>query len=317
MGIVGYLGYNLNSSVPLNKLTLGMWEVVTPTSPTDMTLICDDGGDIDRCAATVRACHNAGKPCLISFFAPYSEPAYNNMFSNSSLRSALIANLVKIVNKYGADGIDGDIECNNNGPPYATAEAQTAFYSAMRSGLGPGKIITATQNYGSVKLEPGVLNYIDVVQVMTYDDTTVWYFTLDSMKSGLNLWLQQGFPASKISGGINFHTRTALVGGSWGMSYKQVLSTYNPPPSANQAGSYYYNGADLVSQKAVWLRSQGFWGAFGYDVGGDAPDDPRSLLTALYNQLGGHTFSKYDLNQDGVVDVLDLSLVAQHFGERT
>ena len=76
--------------------------------------------------------------------------------------------------------------------------------------------------------------------------------------------------------------------------------------------------------KAKFLLAVVFLMALFWGCGGEKPTEPEDTLhptspefTAFLNTQAGRQFAEapWDVNQDGKIDVLDLMMVAQHFGE--
>jgi hypothetical protein len=287
---IGYLGYNYDSRIKLNQLTGGIWEVLRPTSPSNLTLVCADGGSINRADAMIAALHAVGRPCEFSVFSQWGDPnyaTYNQIFTNTAYRQQLFDEIVRIFTlKPGFDRVNMDWESDNRG---VAAQDITNFYAALYAILQPmGKTISATENYGKVVMTTAAAQYLKFIGLMTYDvgAMPIWYGTLAEMQTDLNRWANAGFDRKKLLAGITFGARKwpNPPSNNW-FSYASVVDQYNPPDSANQAGDYYYNGPDLVGQKAQWVKDNGFGGVFTYGTQLDKMNDPRSLLQHIYEVM--------------------------------
>jgi chitinase len=284
--ITGYVTYNLDPAVKLNQLTSVIWEVVTPKAPNNMTLKRLDNGPISACAAVISACHAAGIPCLLSVYAPWDQPTYNNVFSNTKNKAQLITNIVNLIKQYRFDGVDMNWECDNDSGLKAAVYAQ--FYADLYAQLHPlGKTIGITENYGKVTLPASAQTYLDTISLIDYDcgTTQTWYGTMADVQTDMNRWVLAGFSKSKLVLGISFAARYQ-AGGGW-FSWEYVVDTYNPPSSATTAGNLCFNGIDLTVQKAKWVQGNGFGGVFCYQVNLDKMNDGRSLLENIYNTYTG------------------------------
>jgi len=282
--IVGYLGYDLASGVALDQLTSGVWEVVQPTDPSDMTLVRVDGGDMGESAATLTACQAAGIPCMFSLYTPWDEPAFNEVFTTPALSQELIDNIVTLMDTWGFDGVDLDWESDVQSNLDVTAFSQ--FVAELRTALPAGKIIGTASAPNKVTFDPSAAQDFDYIGVMTYDvaPAATWYGTMDDVQSSMDLWADAGFPKDKLVLGISFAARYA-TGGGW-FSYASVVDQYDPAPGDNAAGDLVFNGIDLVTEKAQWIEDNGFGGAFVYTVNLDKLNDPRSLLQHIYDTIG-------------------------------
>lgn len=98
------------------------------------------------------------------------------------------------------------------------------------------------------------------------------------------MWNAAGFPKSKLVMGIPMYGTTA-AGMTGCTAYSSIVNSYHPAPSANTAGSYYFNGVDLVKQKVQWIKSNGFGGVFNYETGTDALNTSYSLCDAVWQAI--------------------------------
>jgi GH18 family chitinase len=172
-------------------------------------------------AALVTAAHANNVKALLTIGQIWSGPGTEIQQAVSSNLSALVTNIMTVVNTYGYDGVDIDWE-----PfvPSTNGSAMTALAQALRTALG-NKLLT-------VAVEPNVGAYwatnhtpFDRVNVMTYDlggtghampylgfnsplyDTVV--SSLDQVITGsvqgIAGYVPAGVPASKVGIGIPFY----------------------------------------------------------------------------------------------------------------
>lgn len=281
--------YGISSSTPLTGPTIGIAEVVVPDASMNYSTL-NDGSPLSSLAAIAQRCHAAGIPCILSVFAGFSDEAQNAVYTEPVLSQTIVNNVAKTIRDYGLDGLDWDWECDTKPRGQGIKPQKTALMQAFRAALGPSAIITITQNWphgsAGVTYEPAVLNYIDYVQIMSYDDSSIVYMTVNEISQAVNLWVAGGFPKSALIIGIPFQTYQAINSTTWNGRYASVIASYNPAPSANNADGAYYNGYDLVLQKAQWVKSQGLAGCFAYNYVADAFGDSRSLTAAIRQGLG-------------------------------
>ncbi len=290
--IIGYIGYTLNASVDLTKLTEGIWQVLTPTSSTNMTLKCLDDGAMSRATAVIASLHAASKTCTFQLYAPWDTTGtYNTIFTNTAIRDVLFDQIHNIFNAYAFDGVNFDWECDNR--PNVTAAQVTTFYQALYNYLAvnnPGKTISATENGSPIKvtMTTAVQPYLDWIGLMVYDMGSPHYGTIVQVAENMNAWVTAGFAKTKMILGITFY---ALLNNSWGAgskTYAQIIDDYNPTPDLNVTNSYYYNGHDLVVEKAQWVADNLFDGVFVYTTNVDK-FSAQSLLLHIYDTLVAET----------------------------
>jgi hypothetical protein len=263
-----------------DQIILGYWE---PRSSTDMTLVYGKSATLKP---IVDAIHAAGKKVIFQLYAPYgsSSGEYNKIFTDSTRQNTLFDQIVSIINTNNFDGVNFDWECSNQGTD-RTKITQT--YQNLRGRLGTGKIISVTENYGTVTMLPEVTNYIDWVGLMTYDAGTLpyWYCTVPDLEAEVNRWISAGFNPAKLIPGISLAGRENGSSSSW-ISYYDIIQTYDPPAVLNVVSSIYYNGVTLVKAKLEKLKSLGCGGAFLYTAGMDTDyTDTRSIVAAAYSIL--------------------------------
>jgi chitinase len=279
--IVGYVTYDLDPAVKLKQLTSVIWEGVTPKSSDNMTLKRIDDGHISDCVAVINSCHAAGIPCVLSVYAPWDQPAYNNAFMSVNSKRHLINNIVNLIRQYGFDGVDMDWECDND--PGLSANTYAQFYADLYTQIHwMGKTIGITENYGKVTLPTYAQNYLDTISLMDYDigPSQTWYGTMSDVQTDMNSWVKAGFSKSKLILGINFAARYQ-TGDGW-FSWEYVVDTYNPSPSSTTADNLCFNGINLTIKKAKWVIDNRFGGVFCYEVNLDKMNDDRSLLRNIY-----------------------------------
>ncbi len=288
--VVGYITHwhiNRLPQVRLDMLTHLIWQGVEVTSGTDPTLhVSNDAGweQIPRVAA---AAHDRGIKMLVSLVGPWDKPDLSRIWESPPERAKLVAGLVKLVEDYNLDGIDIDNESTCEPAVY------DSFLKELHESLAPlGKIITLAANPNKVCLNAGSAEYLDFINLMTYDMYQQagypFHSTLQESIKALKLWADAGLPKDKLLMGIPFYGRD---GDSAGFEYSWIVDNYHPLPGQNHVyepsvvgGVIWWNGIDLVKQKVGYARDNGFGGIMVYEVAIDKFDD-RSLLKTVFEEL--------------------------------
>lgn len=193
--------------------------------------------------------------------------------------SALIANIMNLVNTYGYDGVDIDWEPFDSS---SNGTAMTRFIADLRAQLG-NRLLTAAAIITNYNFWGSVASNLDRVNIMTYDMSGMWdpYSWHNSALMGegnpIQVWtvnlavqryLNGGVPASKLGIGIPFYGWQWIGGGITGP--KQVWSQ---TPSLSQVG---YN--EFFSQ----INTQNYrW-------------DSTAQVPYLTNNSGTPSFLSYD-----------------------
>jgi chitinase len=229
------------------------------------------------------------------------------------------------------DGIDIDWEypnacgltCDTSG-----AQAYVTLMSALRTRFG-NELVTAAVPAGYAHINAanygGASQYVDWYNVMTYDffgafdgdGPTAPHSPLNNYSGipqanfysdyAIQLYKQQGVPASKLLIGIGFYGRgwTGVSNTNGGLnqpasgaapgSYEAGIEDYKVlvntcPATGSVAGtSYAYCGGNWwsydtpadIANKMAYKRAQGLGGAFFWELSGDTSSG--ALITAMYN----------------------------------
>jgi chitinase len=124
----------------------------------------------------------------------------------------------------------------------------------------------------------------DFVQIMSYD-RGVRHATFEAAEKHVRELLESGVPASKLVLGLPFYGRK-IADRMQARSYRDILRDYSPPPAADEAGGYYFNGQETIRRKTRFAREKGLAGVMFWQLAQDAPGE-RSLLGAIIDSLPG------------------------------
>jgi len=105
----------------------------------------------------------------------------------------------------------------------------------------------------------------------------------------LNSWLQKfddaGVPRSKRIVGVPFYGKRpydANDNSARAILYSSIVSQASPPASSNQYGKYAYNGVELMQNKTMYLRSNGYFGIMAWELSQDTEYNSQfSLLKSI------------------------------------
>jgi chitinase len=161
--------------------------------------------------ALVPRAHEAGVKALFGIVNPYWLGHKQNIQQAVvEHRAEFVANIMKVVDHYGYDGVDIDWE----GSPVNVA----ALAADLRAALGPSRILTADAVILDHKYWSTVHSYFDRINVMTYDMAGVWTpFSWHnsalfdnggpvwSVERAVKRYVDGGTPREKINIGIPFY----------------------------------------------------------------------------------------------------------------
>jgi GH18 family chitinase len=188
-------------------------------------------------------------------------------------RTKVIAGLLALVNRYGLDGIDVDLE----GELMTRMDAEgnyTPFVRELSAALqARSKLLTcATASYAGGMVPDAALPYFDLVGIMSYDAVgPTWgtpgeeHASYVQAERDLALWLGKGVPAQKLALGLPFYGHGfGRFGPSWAL--RDIAAQFGGRAAKSDvvgqrcAGCDYitFNGLPTLERKA---RLAGAWGA--------------------------------------------------------
>jgi GH18 family chitinase len=240
----------------------------------------------------VGSAHRNGSKVLASLGGAVIPPCGGDwaLLLEPQTRPKLVAHLIAMVERYGLDGLDVDLE----GELMAgidKAGNYTPFVRELAEALhARGKILSAaTGSYPGGMVPDASLPFFDLIGIMSYDQVgPTWgepgaeHSTYAQALADLTLWIQKGVPAGKLALGMPFYGRGF---GSYrpGWSMQDIADRFgdrqlNADVAGERCGgcSYItYNGFPTLERKA---ELAGAWGAgvMMWEVGQDL-DDGRAI----------------------------------------
>ena len=251
--------------------------------------------------------------------APSNDLAF--VSSDGTKRATMVADIVAFVsgnhalNNIPIKGIDVDWEF----PTSQTArDNHEALLAELRSALDAQGVTDGTHYELSIAIgadvisptghddyiNPSAFQYPDLVSVMAYDLSYVSKYgghhsNYEAMVDATTRYNEMGCPYSKMNIGVPFYGRTSGGGAS---DYNVINSSGSASIMQNDFSSpYYYNGTDLIEQKADYII--GTLGGQGITIWELTQDrtDQFSLLAAAYDYIDGKygcTAPQPDLGND-------------------
>ncbi|MDN3688371.1 glycosyl hydrolase family 18 protein [Cyclobacterium jeungdonense] len=197
--------------------------------------------------------------------------------------------IVALVNTYGFDGVDVDLENSLINEHYAPFVRELS-----RKLKNSGKLTTAAlASWNSDLIPDDVFGLFDWVNVMSYDATGPWdlenpgqHAPFEKAVSDIHYYLdQREIPSEKILLGLPFYGYGFGPGAPASLTYRQILEKY---PSAYMqdslsfpdGGVFYYNSPALIQRKTELAKEQGLGGVMIWHVLADTKNG-NSLLDAV------------------------------------
>ncbi|MGZ2411098.1 chitinase [Sphingomonas sp. F9_3S_D5_B_2] len=235
----------------------------------------------------VAAAHQAGAKIVASLGGAVI-PACGGDWTKlaaAPLRQKVVASVMEMVDRYGLDGIDIDLE----GELMMSIDKAGNYTPLVRELAEPlhvrSKLLTvATASYPGGMAPDASLPYFDVIGVMSYDGVgPTWgpaggeHSTYAQAETDLRLWLGKGVPAEKLALGVPFYGHgfgnyaESLTLNEIGARFGKRQLTGDVVGQRCGGCSYVtYNGLPTLERKG---QLAGAWGAgvMVWEIGQDLP----------------------------------------------
>ena len=260
--------------------------------------------------------HINGKPVLLSLagrlsgidgWALYGSTDFGDAIRDATKRNMLVASIKTYLAAKKLDGIDIIMTDINGDPNYgANLAALGTFVTALRTALPAGSLITCAVTVGWQHWEYPNLSAVDWLNVHAFEDgihvgpgaQRGQPSSFDFMKASGDTWANFHLAANKILLGMPaFGLRYNAIDGAgnnlgWGsydyLAYRDILAI-NPAADKSEmiasAEGIYYNSVPLVKQKADYIKTSAFKGAYLWTLDYDSPLAGKSLIETIYNSL--------------------------------
>jgi len=235
--------------------------------------------------AIVQTAHDNRVKVLMSLGGG-SMPTWMNGLLTDSKRAVLIEAIGRVVDGYGLDGVDVDLEGSNIDGHYAS------FVNELSAALVAGKklMTAAVATWSGDGVPDAALSRFDFINIMSYDKTGPWnpsvagqHAPYDMAANDLAYWGgRRGVPKAKLVLGLPFY------GYGFGdnqmtstMSYKDIVDAAPGAENKDQVGlpdgeTMYYNGIPTIRSKTA-LALKDAQGVMIWELTQDA-EGSRSLL---------------------------------------
>lgn len=269
----------------------------------------------------VTRAHLKGVPVLLGISGALSTDGWNVYGStdfgaalrNQTQMQAIAQSAADFISAYNMDGVDimmADVGHDDANIISGNIGAIGGFLSQLRNLLGADATITVSvaANWVHSYYNSAQLSAANWVNVHAFAESGYWGAnnplgqpsSYDFMVNGANTWKAK-LPASKLVIGIPAwgirHLQVTADGKSagWGNTYydfipyrdivAQVPDAYNQDYTAAIAQGVYYNGVSTVTQKAQFVKDEGFLGVYLWAGDYDASSAEHSLTRAIAETL--------------------------------
>ncbi|WP_419801175.1 glycosyl hydrolase family 18 protein [Mucilaginibacter sp.] len=247
----------------------------------------------------------SGRLSGIDGWAVYESNDFGTAIRDNAKMQALVQSVKTYVANRKMDGVDINMTDINSANAPANIHAIGPFLTALKAALPQNAIVTVTASVNYQHWEYPDLSAATWVNIHAFEDNGHNFpdspvgqsSSYDFMVSGTQIWTKFHLPASKLvvgmpAFGLRYNTLNAAGhNASYGsydyMTYKAIVAA-DPAAAGKEkadiASGVYYNGIPLVTQKAAYIKANGFKGAYLWAADYDATGS-NSLMAAIYNTL--------------------------------
>jgi PKD repeat protein len=269
----------------------------------------------------VKAAHNAGVYVMLDVTGNlinlngggyYADYGFYNVIADETKRAVAISTIMKFASDNDLDGVNIYLNNTSEGPDALNAAKVKSFFEAIVPALPDGP---SGEFFYSASVPGGwttgalssivTIEDIDWVNIepYRYEDLSptahspFWAFT-DLAAT----WINFGLPKEKIVGGfpafgLHYHMPTDGTTVTWGNlwmyttyeSYRSILerdANAHTKSKLEVDDGIFYDGHDVVQQKAQYVLDQGFGGLMIWSLESDSQDPAKSLLKVANTALG-------------------------------
>lgn len=201
---------------------------------------------------------------------------FADMATDAKTRRVFVKNLTDFCLQNNIDGVDFDWEFPSG---VAESSSYVALLKETRAALNPHGMLVSVALYPFPDLNVVPYNVADRIHIMSYD-RGARHSTLEQAVKDVDFFVAGGIPKEKIFLGLPFYGRK-MSGSGNALTYFEIVEKYFPLPETNEVDNIFFNGRNLIRQKACYARDAGIGGVMIWELGQDSVGD-FSLLRALY-----------------------------------
>lgn len=258
--------------------------------------------DLHKSEQFVKTAHRNGVEAFLSIGGGGGKSTdFGAMASQKESRTRFVQEVVAYVEKYCFDGIDIDWEYLSYKTEIAKEVEQKALvlllHDLQKALKAIGKELSIDV-YGSVWgggfFLDEVIDYVDYVHIMAYDFSGKWSeakphssleqaFGTDENEaaSGVHYWANvRKWQRYKLILGIPFYGRDFNDKNVKGKPFKEIVRDYPTAFNQDTINQIFYNGVELVKQKARKAKAEGLGGVMIWELTQDH-EGKHSLLKAI------------------------------------
>lgn len=216
-------------------------------------------------------------------------PYLERLLSTKQDRARLVMGIIDLINRYGFDGVDIDLENALINSHYAP------FVEEVAVAVKPlGKLVTAAlASWNADGIADETLAHYDFIHVMSYDATGPWNPSNAGPHSPYSMATDdfdyfhktRNIPAERIFIGLPFYGYGFGEGAPESLFFRDIVtqwpgSEWNDEVALPTGGHIYYNGIPTIQKKTQYALDSGAGGVMIWQLMQDAEGD-KSLLRAI------------------------------------
>lgn len=196
--------------------------------------------------------------------------------------------LAELCAEQDLDVVDLDWEFASR-PREREIEALNALAAGLRRSLPEDVALTAALSRWRLP-GPEFFESAETIHLMAYDGYGKHATYAAAVADAETVLSRSDLEPGRLVLGIPFYGRIhdAQSPDYWkeAKNYRLIVGEFDPPPDADEAGGYYFNGPRTVAAKTAWARKRGLAGVFVWEPFYDAPGD-RSLAAVIAASAAG------------------------------
>ena len=296
--VPNYRDYQTASDVDYSNLDIAYACFFNAT--VDGNIVTIDSWSKRSMDSVVSKAHAAGKKAYCVLGQSWGSTVLRDMSNDNTARANFVSNVVDFCIDNGYDGVDIDWEglttaLERKGHDTLMVDLKPALRAA---GLG----LTLTVGFGDYYCQwftDRAVDSADYLQIMVYDMTGTWsaspcgqHASYQHMLDAMSYWSGRGVAKSKTIIGLpnyGYQFNPTTCGTGTAKEYSEILAadpSLKSSANVTSDGNTYFNGQDLIYQKTVYTKQQGYAGVFFWEMTQDT-NDKRSLLSAAVKAKAG------------------------------
>jgi len=283
------LGYVFASDWSLAKTQIS-WQQITDLNIAFLNPDAAGAFEVDAALeGLLQQAHDHGVRVFFAIGGGNPPPHLEHLLRTKQDRAKLVMGIVDLLNRFGFDGVDIDLENALINDDYAPFVEEVAV--AVKS---LGKLVTAAlASWNADQIADATLAHYDFINVMSYDATGPWNLANPGPHSPYSMATNdfeyfhktRGIPAHRIFIGLPFYGYGFGEGAPESLFFRDIVSQWpgseqNDELTLPAGGIIYYNGIPTIRKKTQYALDKGAGGVMIWQLLQDADGD-KSLLHAI------------------------------------